>query len=145
MSQLFATGRVGSQPVLKRSERSKRSYVYFTLTERLENGESLRFQNIQVWAWGSDAENLVGQNVTKDSRIWVTGSVELVDYTRKDGTKSMILKLYLAKWGFADAKTPQGVMEAIGFPPAAAPQKEAAQAQAASIQVIRGDKDSLPE
>ena len=146
MSQLFTEGTVVTDLELKWSEKSKRHYVYFTVAESLGYGERLRYQYIQVWVWGSDAEHLVDRNVRKHSRVWVTGSVELVDLVRKDRTKDKGLKLYLASWGFVSDGVPTMTLETR--PPAdptAAILDASAKQKAAPIEVIRGDKDILPE
>ena len=145
MSLLFTEGKVVCDLVLKWSEKSKRHYVYFTLVESLGYGDRSRDQYIQVWAFGSDAEHLVERKVGKHSRVWLTGSAELVDFIR-DGTRDKGLKLYLAKWGFVSDGVPTYTIGAM--PPArptSAVPHGAAQQMTAPIEVIRGDKDTLPE
>lgn len=145
MSQLFTVGRVETDLVLKWSERSKRHYVYFTVAERLGYGASTRHQYIQVWAWGSDAERIVKMKVGKHTRVWVTGTVELCDFVRGGGAKDKGLKLYLTNWGFVSDAMPQSIEPAPTPMPKGAAAKAGAPPQTASIQVIRGDKDILPE
>ena len=146
MSQLLTEGKVMTDLELKWSERSKRHYVYFTLAEQLGYGDRMRYQYYQVWAFGSDAQQLASRNVGKHSRVWIFGSLELVDQTRRDGAKEKGLKLYLASWGFVSEGVPKLTLEMQ--PPAGtagALLDSAAQDKTAPIEVIRGDKDTLPE
>ena len=145
MSQLFIIGQVHTDPVLKWSEKSKRHYVYFTIAERLGYGEKQRFQYVQAWAWGSDATRLVEKEVSKHSRVWATGSVELVDYVRTDGAKTKGLKLYLTSWGFVSDSMPKGIEEVAETPIGQPALEKAGHHETAPVHVIRGDKDTLPE
>ena len=57
-----------------------------------------------MWAWGAMARQLISEGVGKGSALWVSGSLELEEYTKKDGvTHDKRLKLKLKDWGFAPA------------------------------------------
>lgn len=104
MAQAISFGRVVTGLELKTSVKNN-PYVIFSLAEHIGFGESARTQYIQVWAWGHLAHQLVKCNVAKDSSIWVSGFLELTDYTSKDrDAKDKRLKLTLKDWGFLPAQ-----------------------------------------
>ena len=103
MSQLYCTGRVMSDLELKTSQKNV-PYLCFPVAERVGYGSSAHTQYISVWAWGAMARQLVSEGVGKGSVLWVSGSLELEEYTKKDGvTHDKRLKLKLKDWGFAPA------------------------------------------
>lgn len=107
MSQLYCTGRVVSDLELKTSQKSV-PYVCFPIAERVGYGRSAHTQYISVWAWGTMACQLVSGGVGKGSVLWVSGSLELEEYAKKDGvTRDKRLKLKLKDWGFAPTQQPQ--------------------------------------
>ena len=108
MSQLYCTGRVVSDLELKTSQKDV-PYLCFPIAERVGYGSSAHTQYISVWAWGAMARQLVSDGVGKGSALWVSGSLELEEYTKKDGvTHDKRLKLKLKDWGFAPAGQRQG-------------------------------------
>lgn len=103
MAKLMCFGRVTADLELRESVR-KEPYVRFSLAENLGYGETARTQYYQVWAWGHLAKNLVKRKVRKGSLIWVSGSLELEEYTRNDGkTHDKRLKLKLGDWDYIPA------------------------------------------
>ena len=101
MSQLYCTGRVVSDLELKTSQKDV-PYLCFPIAERVGYGSSAHTQYISVWAWGAMARQLVSDGVGKGSALWVSGSLELEEYTKKDGvTHDKRLKLKLRDWGHA--------------------------------------------
>ena len=103
MSQLYCTGRVMSELELKTSAKNV-PYLCFPIAERVGYGSSAHTQYISVWAWGAMARQLVSEGVGKGSALWVSGSLELEEYTKKDGvTHDKRLKLKLKDWGFTPA------------------------------------------
>lgn len=101
MAKLLSFGRVTNDLELRQSARQN-PYVRFGLAERIGYGERARTQFYEVWAWDQAAQRLIARSVKKGSLIWVSGSLELVDYTKKDGvTKDKQLKLRLDDWGYA--------------------------------------------
>ena len=132
MAQAYSIGRVTSDLELKRSVR-KVPYLRFTIAERIGYRDSAHTQYIQVWAWDSMAQKLVDAGVKKGSLLQVSGSLELEEYTKRDGvTRDKRLKLRLNEWDFAPAARRQ---EPMPRPEQAAPAPE----------IINGDLESLPE
>ena len=106
MSQLYCAGRVTSELELKTSAKQV-PYVCFPIAERVGYGKTAHTQYITVWAWGAMARQLAG-GVGKGSVLWVSGSLELEEYAKKDGvTRDKRLKLKLKDWGFAPTQRPQ--------------------------------------
>lgn len=134
MSQLFTTGRVITDPELKTSA-NRNLYIHFMLRERIGYGETARNQTISVWAWGHMAEQLKRLGVKNGSLIWVSGSLELEDFLRKDGkTRDKQLKLKLNNWGYVpkDGERPRR-------------HEKVPKLNDTRIEVIDGDRDPLPE
>ncbi len=133
MAKLMCIGRVTADLELRESSR-KEPYIRFSLAESLGYGETARTQYYQVWAWGHLARNLINRKVRKGSLIWVSGSLELEEYTRKDGkTKDKRLKLKLDDWDYIPAfqrKTGSGI-----------PQSE----PAGSPELVDSEREPLPE
>lgn len=108
MAQLYCTGRVVSDLELKTSQKEV-PYVCFPIAERVGYGRTAHTQYISVWAWGAMARQLVSGGVGKGSVLWVSGSLELEEYAKKDGvTRDKRLKLKLKDWGVAPGRRPQG-------------------------------------
>lgn len=138
MSQLFTTGRVITDLELKTSAQ-KNPYIHFTLMERVGYGDSAHAQFIHVWAWGHLAEQLKRFKVRRGSTIWVSGSLELEEFARKDGSGSdKQLKLKLNDWGFVPKDSDKPQKKETG--PAAS--KDASRKTA---DVIDGEREPLPE
>ena len=106
MSQLFTIGRVTADFELQTST-NMNPYVRFSLAEKVGYGESARTQYLQVWAWGSGAKHLIKGKVKKGSLIWVTGSLELEEYTKQDGSTDKRLKVSMDNWGFIPFSKPK--------------------------------------
>ena len=104
MSHLVAIGRVTADLELKMSVRQN-PYIQFSLVEQIGYGETARTQYIQVWAWGVLTQQLLDRSVRKGSLISVSGSLELEEYTKKDGvTRDKGLRLELSDWGFVPSQ-----------------------------------------
>ena len=104
MSHLVAIGRVTADLELKMSVRQN-PYIQFSLAEQIGYGETARTQYIQVWAWGVLTQQLLDRSVRKGSLISVSGSLELEEYTKKDGvTRDKGLRLELSDWGFVPSQ-----------------------------------------
>ena len=133
MAKLMCIGRVTADLELRESAR-KEPYVRFSLAENLGYGETARTQYFQVWTWGHLAEKLVKRKVRKGSLIWVSGSLELEEYTRSDGeTHDKRLKLKLDDWDYTPAfqsKTESGI-----------PQSD----PAVPVGTVDGEREALPE
>lgn len=136
MSQLFAMGRVTTDLELKTSTNGNK-YTQFSLMERINFGENARNQFIQVWAWGNLAQQLIQLGVKTGSLVWVSGSLELEDYVKKDGkTRDKRLKLKLKDWGFVPRDKITKKQKGTSTSRDAASDK---------VGVIDGDRETLPE
>ena len=133
MAKLMCIGRVTADLELRESAR-KEPYVRFSLAENLGYGETARTQYFQVWTWGHLAEKLVKRKVRKGSLIWVSGSLELEEYTRSDGeTRDKRLKLKLDDWDYTPAfqsKTESGIPQSNPTVP---------------VGTVDGEREALPE
>ena len=97
MAQIFAFGRVENDLVPKKSQKDS-TYVCFGFTEQTGKGQ---FQYYQVWAWDDEVSRLARLGVKKGSRLWITGTQQLVDCTAGHGKeRTKILKIYLSNFGF---------------------------------------------
>lgn len=138
MSQLFTTGRVIADLELKTSAQ-KNQYIHFTLVERVGYGDSAHAQFIHVWAWGYLAEQLKRFKVRKGSNIWVSGSLELEEFARKDGSGTdKQLKLKLNDWGFVPKDSDKHSKKEEGSSIPGDTSDKAAD-------VIDGEREPLPE
>lgn len=142
MSQIFAIGRVTADLEMQESA-NKTPYVRFDLAENIGYGESKRTQYYQVWAWAGDAKHLVNRRVKKGSLIWLSGSLELVAYTKKDGkTKDKLLKVTLDNWGYVPvSRTSAGPSHPPKDQPASPPPSDALP----PVGRIDGDREALPD
>lgn len=103
MSYFIAHGRVTTDLELKKSTK-QHPYVQFSFAEQIGYGEHAHPQYMQVWAWDALATQLVKRGVGKGSLISVSGSLELEEYTKRDGvTRDKRLKLKLKDWEFLPA------------------------------------------
>ena len=134
MAQTYVIGRVTADLELKTSI-NEHPYVRFDIAENIGSREHSRTQYLQICAMGDDAERLVRARVKKGSFIWVSGSLELEVYTRRDGVATdKRLKVLLDNWGFVPAGNPKALKGALEQPPS----KMSASAE------IDGDREPLP-
>lgn len=104
MAQVFMIGRVTADLELQTST-NKNDYVRFGLAETIGYGESSKAQYYQVWAWENDARYLIKRKVKQGSLIWVSGSIELEEYTKQDGeNKDKRLKVKLDNWDYVPSE-----------------------------------------
>lgn len=140
MAQVFIIGRVTADLELQVST-NRNSYVRFSLAENTGYGETSKAQYYQVWAWENDAKHLVRRKVKQGSLIWVSGFIELEEYTKQDGeTKDKRLKVKLDNWDYiplgrhsADKGTDPKVTSALPMetnPP---------------VGEVNGDKEPMPD
>jgi len=140
MAQIFVFGNVTADLQLQVSTNGTQ-YVCFDIGEHIGYGEAQHTQFYQVWAWGQDAQRLVGKGAGKGSFIWITDAVELVDYTKKDGvTKDKKLKLILDNWGFVP-----GRREKPDTDWTRKQEEQPASAASTQIEELDGERDVLPE
>ena len=139
MAELRSYGWVISNFVPKKSARQQ-LYIRFNLAERIGFGESAHTQYYDVWAWGQIAQSLIDQSVKKGSFLWVRGSLELVDFTWRDGvTKDKRLKLKLVEWRSAQGEKSKS---RISQPKETGASQETADPGPA---VVDGEREALPE
>ncbi len=137
MAQIHVIGRITADLELKTSERNN-PYVRFDIAENIGSRQNLHTQYFQICAWGEDAGRLMKARAKKGSLIWVTGSLELEPYTKRDGvTIDKRMKVLLDNWGFI----PVGGAKASKKETAPERPETASPPQA---EVIDGDRDSLP-
>lgn len=132
-------GRVTADLNLKISERGN-PYLRFSIAEKVGFGKFEKTQYSQVWARGSDAENLVNANVKRGSLIWVSGPIEIEEFQKADGKKDKQLKIELIKWGFISFGNYISFNHSIY-------KNEVTETKAFTDmeKVIDGDRDKLPE
>lgn len=136
MAQIHVIGRITADLELKTSERNN-PYVRFDIAENIGSRQNLHTQYFQICAWGEDANRLMKARAKKGSLIWVTGSLELEPYTKRDGvTIDKRMKVLLDNWGFI----PVGGARTSKEDPAPDPEMTSHP----KTEVIDGDRDSLP-
>lgn len=137
MAQVYVIGWVTADLELKTSV-NDRPYVRFDIAENIGGKDRVRTQYLQICAMGGDAERIVHARVKKGSLIWVSGSLELEVFTKKDGiTTDKRLKVLLDNWGFV----PVGASRVDN----ATQNIETPEMVAESTAVIDGERDILPE
>ena len=136
MAQIHVIGRITADLELKTSERNN-PYVRFDIAENIGSRQNLHTQYFQICAWGEDANRLMKAHAKKGSLIWVTGSLELEPYTKRDGiTIDKRMKILLDNWGFVPVGGARTSKEA------SAPDPE--MTSLPKTEVIDGDRDRLP-
>lgn len=142
MSQLFVIGRVTADLELQEST-NKTAYVRFDLAENIGYGETRHPQYYQVWAWAGDAMHLLKRKVKKGGLIWVSGSLMLETYIKKDGiTKDKRLKLTLDNWGYVPTGKSVSTEQSPTDDPLASPPPADDLPQVGKID---GDREALPD
>ena len=76
MAQINVIGYVTQDIILKQS-RGGNAYAHFILKEYISKN---RYQTYQVWIWENTLPKLKRFQIKKGSLIWITGSLELVNY-----------------------------------------------------------------
>lgn len=133
MAQINVIGYVTQDIILKQS-RERNAYAHFVLKEYI--GKS-RYQTYQVWIWENTLPKLKRFKIKKVSLIWVSGSLELIDFIAKDGRdNTKILKINSNDFGIVRVN-----------PTANSPaeSRPAESASADSPMELDGDRNQLPE
>ncbi len=137
MAQVYVIGRVTSSPELKTSSKG-RSYVRFDIADHIGYNENMRTQYFQVLVFDEDAERIVRANVGKGALIWVSGSLELETYMKKDGiTVDKRMKIWLDNWGYISGRG--------GCTSNTDPQKTPEMQDTDMVPGIDGERENLPE
>jgi single-stranded DNA-binding protein len=143
MSQSVTIGRVTADLEPQMSANGN-NYVRFTIAENIGHGKSARTQYLQVWAWGDNAKHLINGKVKKGSLLWVSGSLELEAYQKRDGTADKRLKIILDSWGYIPIGKPQNGAVANGSTAAESAETDAPYETSPGGE-IDGDRENLPE
>lgn len=140
MGQLNTIGWVSSD-LIRMVSKNQNSLIRFSLGEHIGYGANARTQYYQVWASGDLMRQLTRANVRKGSLIWVSGSLEQEEYTKKDGvTRDKRLNLTLKDWKYVPGtgnseNRPSRKQDAI---PVSEPNLPL-------IETIDGERNPLPE
>lgn len=133
MAQINVIGFV-AQDIVPRTSQKGTAYVYFFVKEYL--GMS-RCQGYQIWVREDILPKLQRLKIRKGSLVWITGSLELVDSTTKDGKeKTKFLRIYCSDIGI--------VLDRSSLQPTALP-KTAESASNSSPVELDGDRNQLPK
>ena len=139
MSQLFTMGRVISDPELKTSPK-KTPYTNFLFVERVGKGEYTHDQYIMVYAKEPLASQLINAGVKTKSLVWLTGALELAEFTKKsDGANEKGLRLMLKDWGYLPFRKWQ-----TNEPQPTTNEFETGETYGDHAMVINGDRENLP-
>lgn len=99
MIQITAVGRVTADLELKESAK-KVAYLHFDLAVTEGYGEGRHTVFLPCWAFQSVAERMEAAGVKKGSQIMISGSLDVVDFQRKDGSKGKANKVSIYDWQF---------------------------------------------
>lgn len=134
MAKASLIGLITQSPELKHSAKGE-PYIRFSVAEYIGFGSQRHTQFIDVWAWGFMAQRLAKSNLSKDNYIFLSGTLELEQFTRQDGiTKDKRLKLRLDDWSVVPSRKLEGspVKKETAFP-------------TVCVERIDADREELPE
>ena len=84
MAKASLIGLITQGPELQHSAKGE-PYVRFSAAEYVGFGSQRHAQFIDVWAWGYMAQRLAKCNLSNDDYIFLSGTLELEEFTKKDG------------------------------------------------------------
>lgn len=94
------TGRVTADLEIQTSSNGT-EYIQFNVAVNKGYGEQEHANFYQCVLFGKAAERLSKAGVKKGSLLFITGDLDLVEYTRKaDGSKGMIPKITVYEWNY---------------------------------------------
>ena len=94
------TGRVTADLELQTSQNNT-EYVQFNVAVNKGYGEQEHANFYQCVLFGKAAERLSKAGVKKGSLLFITGDLDLVEYTRRsDGSKGMLPKITVYEWNY---------------------------------------------
>lgn len=94
------TGRVTADLEIQTSSNGT-AYIQFNVAVNKGFGEQEHANFYQCILFGKAAERLSKAGVKKGSLLFITGDLDLVEYTRKaDGSKGMITKINVYEWSY---------------------------------------------
>lgn len=99
-TQISTLARVTADFDLQTSQ-NKTQYVQFNVAVNKGFGEQEHANFFQCVLFGKAAERIINAGVRKGSLLFITGDLDLVEYTRKtDGSKGMIPKITVYEWNY---------------------------------------------
>lgn len=102
-TQITLTGRVTADLEIQTSSNGT-AYIQFNVAVNKGYGEQEHANFYQCVLFGKAAERLSKAGVKKGSLLFITGDLDLVEYTRKaDGSKGMIPKITVYDWNYVPA------------------------------------------
>jgi len=102
MNKVVLTGRLGKDPEVRYTQSGK-CVASFDLAVTEGYGEQQKTNWIPVVAWEKIGE-VVGNNLTKGSRVLVEGRLQIRSYEDKDGQKRRIAEVVAQSVEFLDSK-----------------------------------------
>lgn len=94
------TGRVTADLELQTSPNGT-DYIQFNVAVNKGYGEQEHANFYQCVLFGKATERIIKAGVKKGSLLFITGDLDLVEYTRKaDGSKGMIPKITVYEWNY---------------------------------------------
>ena len=94
------TGRVTADLEIQTSSNGT-AYIQFNVAVNKGFGEQEHANFFQCVLFGKAAERIINAGVRKGSLLFITGDLDLVEYTRKaDGSKGMIPKINVYEWSY---------------------------------------------
>ena len=93
------TGRVTADFELQTSHNGT-MYVQFNMAVNKGFGAQEHANFYQCVLFGKDAERIIKAGVKKGSLLFVTGDLDIVEFTRKDGSKGMTPKITVYDWSY---------------------------------------------
>ena len=80
---------------------NKTQYVQFNVAVNKGFGEQEHANFFQCVLFGKAAERIINAGVRKGSLLFITGDLDLVEFTRRsDGSKGMIPKITVYEWSY---------------------------------------------
>ena len=99
-TQISLMGRVTADLEIQTSTNGT-DYIQFNVAVNKGFGEQEHANFYQCVLFGKAAERLSKAGVKKGSLLFITGDLDLVEYTRKsDGSKGMIPKITVYEWSY---------------------------------------------
>ena len=93
------TGRVTADLALQTSHGGT-EYVQFNVAVNKGFGEQEHANFYQCVLFGKAASRIANAGVRKGSLLFLTGDLDLVEYTRRDGSKGMTAKIAVYEWNY---------------------------------------------
>jgi len=93
------TGRVTADLEPQNSQNGT-PYVQFYVAVNKGYGEHQHPNFYQCVLFGKAAERIVNAGARKGSLLFITGDLDIVEFTRKDGTKGLIPKITVYEWNY---------------------------------------------